>query len=208
MHKRNLTQLCLHEFLKHIWKILLIDSHSSFHALCFIKLIPSPSILLSLLFGICSLSYFVIQTTSVFLYSLPLFLYTGTTVRSWWAMGGVVSSAGQWVTSRVVRQLTTGWRMRWWTAALAAPFASPSQSDGITAGTAGSCSVKSKKTTAAFSPFQHCHFYMSFAIERPWWWVTVPMFTQQCFKCQNTKGIWGLMFQRLYETANEYICWT
>lgn len=58
-------------------------------------------------------------------------------------MDAVESSAGQSATSRAVRQPTTGWRTRWWTAAQAARFASPSLSDATTAGTVGSSSARS-----------------------------------------------------------------
>lgn len=71
-------------------------------------------------------------------------LLTGTTVRSLWVTDVGESSAGLSVTSRVVRQPTTGWRTRWWTAAQAARFVSPSPSGATTAGTVGSSSVKSK----------------------------------------------------------------
>lgn len=61
-------------------------------------------------------------------------------------MDAVESSAGPSAINQVVRRPTTGWRMRWWTAALAARFASPSLSDVTTAGTADSSSAKSKSS--------------------------------------------------------------
>lgn len=88
------------------------------------------------------------------LLSPQTFLSSGTTVRSWWAMGAVGSLAGQSVTSQAVQLLITGWRTRWLTAAPAAQFASPLLSDATTAGTAGSSSVRSKKITAVTLPIQ------------------------------------------------------
>lgn len=86
-----------------------------------------------------------VQIFLLFFCISPLFiLVIGTTVRSLWVTDVVESSAGPSATNRVAQRPTTGWRMRWWTAAPAARFASPSLSDVTTAGIAGSSSAKSK----------------------------------------------------------------
>lgn len=93
-----------------------------------------------------------IQILLLFFNISPLFIVLlGTTARSLWVTVVVESSAGPSATNQVVQQPTTGWRMRWWTAALAARFASPSLSDVTTAGIAGSSSAKSKSCLLKWS---------------------------------------------------------